>query len=216
MRRLAAVTAVVLRGTSAPPADRRALVLLALTGGALYGAAMGAWSGSLAQVVFSAIKVPLLLAVTFALSLPSFFVLNTLLGVRRADFFRALAVLVAAQAAFSILLAALAPFTLFWYAAGLGYGQAILFNGAVFAVATLAAQIAQRRGYAPLLAAHPAHRPLLRIWGVLYAFVGVQMAWTLRPFVGEPVRAATFFRPDALGNAYVALARIVWRALGGG
>ena len=41
------------------------------------------------QLLYSALKVPLLLLVTFCLSLPSFFVLNTILGVR-ADFRRVL------------------------------------------------------------------------------------------------------------------------------
>ena len=34
------------------------------------------------QVVYSAVKVPFLLFTTFLLSLPSFFVVNTLLGLR--------------------------------------------------------------------------------------------------------------------------------------
>ena len=39
------------------------------------------------QVVYSAVKVPFLLFATFGLSLPSFLVINTLLGLR-ADFAR--------------------------------------------------------------------------------------------------------------------------------
>ncbi len=41
------------------------------------------------QIVYSALKVPLLIVATFLLSLPSFFVLNTLLGLR-SDFGAAL------------------------------------------------------------------------------------------------------------------------------
>ena len=69
--------------------------------GMLYGAAMGTFAGiggdRLWQVAYSAIKVPLLLLVTFLIGLPSFFVLNTLFGLRR-DFTQALRALVAAQA----------------------------------------------------------------------------------------------------------------------
>ncbi len=43
----------------------------------------------LLQVVYSAVKVPFLLMATFVLSLPSFFVVNTLLGLR-SDFARVL------------------------------------------------------------------------------------------------------------------------------
>src|SRR5579871_3541379 len=57
--------------------------------GILYGMAMGSFGGvqgdrSL-QVVYSGIKAPLLLTATFCLSLPSFFMFNTLAGLR-ADF----------------------------------------------------------------------------------------------------------------------------------
>ena len=54
------------------------------------------------------------------------------------------------------------------------------------------------------------HRLLRRLWFVLYAFVGVQMAWTLRPFIGNPELPAQFFR-DSIGNAYVNVARVLLR-----
>ena len=77
--------------------SNRALLRLALCiilFGLLYGAAMGcfralsAQSGWLLQIVYSAAKVPILLATTFTISLPSFYVINTLLGLRN-DFGRA-------------------------------------------------------------------------------------------------------------------------------
>lgn len=68
---------------------------------------------------------------------------------------------------------------------GLGgdYRQALAFNAGMFAVASLAAQLLLRRWYRPLVARNPRHRMLLRAWLVIYAFVGVQTAWVLRPFV---------------------------------
>jgi hypothetical protein len=41
--------------------------------------------------------------------------------------------------------------------------------------------------------------------GLIYAFVGIQMGWVLRPFIGQPGVPTTFFRPGAWGNAYVEL-----------
>ena len=180
--------------------------------GVFYGAVMGTFGGvrgeRALQLVYSGLKVPLLLLVTFALSLPSFFVLNTLLGVR-ADFGRALRALVATQAVLTIVLASLAPFTALWYASSGAYRPAILFNAAMFALASFAAQGLLRRWYAPLIARNPRHRVLLRTWIVIYAFVGVQMAWVLRPFVGDPGQPTRFFRQGAWGNAYVEVARMV-------
>ncbi len=59
-------------------------VLLILAFGLFYGGLMGTYGGvggaRIWQVLYSGVKVPLLLMATFLLSLPSFFVLNTLLG----------------------------------------------------------------------------------------------------------------------------------------
>jgi hypothetical protein len=184
--------------------------------GAAYGGVMGTFGGLAGdrpwQVAFSALKVPLLLLATLLLSLPSFFVLNTLLGLR-ADFARALRVLVGAQAGLTIVLVALAPLTVFWYASSADYPTAILFNALMFAVASLGAQVLVRRGYRPLIARNPRHRWLLRAWIVVYAFVGIQMGWLLRPFVGAPGRAVQFVREDSWGNAYVIVARMIWGVL---
>jgi hypothetical protein len=213
---------MLLRGTPEPDAARRPVrVLLRLAaflviGGALYGAVMGTFGGVAGQhvwqVVFSASKVPLLLLGTFLISLPSFFVLNTLLGVR-GDFGQVLRALVAAQAGLTLVLAALAPYTAFWYASCGDYALAILFNGGLFAVASLAGQFHLRRAYRPLVARNPRHRLLLRVWLVLYVFVGVQMGWVLRPFVGDPSLPPQFLREGAWGNAYVVVGRMIWSVL---
>ena len=101
------------------------------------------------QAVYSAVKVPFLMIATFLLSLPSFFVLNTLLGLRD-DFPRVVRALISTQAGLTVILSALAPFTAFWYVSGSDYEPAILFNGMMFAVASFSAQWMLRREYAPL------------------------------------------------------------------
>lgn len=197
----------VLRGR----ASRRGWWLV-LPCGAVYGAVMGSFGGQAAQMACSAIKVPLLLPATLGLSLPSFFLLNTLLGVR-ADFARALRAVLGSQAALAVLLLALAPLTGFWYASSADYEAAILFNALMFALASLGAQVVLVRSYRPLIAADRRHRWPLRAWVVVYAFVGIQMGWVLRPFVGRPGGPIQFFRPDAWDNAYVVVARLIWRFL---
>ena len=185
--------------------------------GVAYGGVMGTFGGfrgeRILQVLYSGLKVPLLLLVTFALSLPSFFVLNTILGVRE-DFGRVLRALVAAQAVLAIVLASLAPFTALWYASVGDYEAAVLFNAVMFAVASFAAQAVLRRMYRPLIASSPRHRTLLRAWVVLFAFVGIQMGWVLRPFVGSPNSPTRFFREDKWGNAYVQVAKMASDVLG--
>ncbi len=184
--------------------------------GLLYGAAMGCFGllegGGIRQLAYSALKVPLLLLVTFTLSVPSFFVLNTLLGLR-ADFPRALRSVAAAQAALTIVLVSLSPITLFWYACSADYQMAILFNAAMFGLASLGAQLTLRRGYRPLIEVNPRHRRLLQAWLLVYAFIGVQMGWVLRPFIGDPGQPTRFFRGGDWENAYVVVARLIWDVL---
>jgi hypothetical protein len=179
-----------------------------------YGAVMGSFGGRGLQAVYSAVKVPLLLAATVGLSLPSFFILNTLRGLR-ADFPSAVRAVVASQAGVTVVLVSLAPVTAFWYTSTTGYQAAILFNGLMFGVASVAAQAPLHRAYRPLVARDPRHRALVRVWLVLYAFVGVQMGWVLRPFIGDPAGPVQFFRPGAWDNAYVIVARMVWEQLSG-
>jgi hypothetical protein len=190
-------------------------LLIALFG-IIYGGVMGGFGGEFGprfrQISFSALKVPLLLIATFAISLPNFFVLNTLAGLR-ADFSHAVRALAATQAGLTIILASFAPFTVLWYVSCASYQAAILFNALMFGCASFAAQQLLRRFYEPLIARHPRHRWLLRAWLIIYAFVGIQMAWILRPFVGDPYTPTHFFRQGAWGNAYEKLASIAWHLL---
>jgi hypothetical protein len=48
----------------------------------------------------------------------------------------------------------------------------------------------------------PASMTLLHVWILLFGFVGTQLAWTLRPFVGEPHEPFEVFRKIE-GNFYV-------------
>ena len=183
--------------------------------GAVYGAVMGSYSGArMLQILYSAVKVPLLLAATFALSLPSFFVLNTLLGLRE-DFTASVRALATTQAGLTVVLVSFAPFTALWYVSFESYDAAKIFNLFMFAIASFAAQGLLHRFYRPLIESNPRHRTMMWIWLVIYAFVGIQMAWVLRPFIGQPSVPTTFFRAEAWGNAYVEVARTLWRLVGG-
>ncbi|WP_145107093.1 hypothetical protein [Botrimarina mediterranea] len=211
----------VLRGEAMAPdrgvrlVERLACVVVF---GGLYGAAMGLYRASNSlpqwevQLVFSAIKAPLLILGAFAVSLPTFFVLSTLLGLRR-DFSRAAHALVTAQAAVAVTLASLAPLTVLLYVSSQDYRTALLFNGAAFAVASVAGQFVLRRNLRPLIARDRRHRLLMRWWAIAYVFVAVQLAWLLRPFIGSAALEVQFLRPEAWDNAYVVVARLVWKAL---
>jgi hypothetical protein len=198
---------VVLRPEGRGEIDARSALVLVVAFGLLYGALMGTfygegqWPRGL-QAFYSAVKVPLLLVMTFLLALPSFYVINLLFGLGP-DFREAVRALLATQAGLTVILASLGPFTLLFYSSTTNYNAAILFNGVMFGGASFAAQRLLRRFYAPLIARNERHRQMARLWLILYAFVGIQMGWVLRPFIGRPDGVTEFFRPGAWGNAYV-------------
>lgn len=180
--------------------------------GMFYGGVMGCFAGRPLQMFYSAVKVPLLLLATFALSLPSFYVLNTLLGLR-ADFPKVWRALIATQAGLTVILASFAPLTLLWYASFPRYEAAVAFNTIIFGFASIVAQLLLRRYYRPLIARRPQQRIMVRIWIVLFAFTGIQMGWVLRPFVGFPGEKTQFLRPESWGNAYLVVGEMFWDLL---
>jgi hypothetical protein len=190
----------------------RSLILLIALAGPLYGAFMGAYGFNSAErilmVLYSATKMPILILGTTVVCLPAFFAFNTVLGLR-ADFGAAIRAVLAGQAALTVALASLAPLTAIAYASGIDYRFALLFNAAMFTVATGFAQAVMRRRYRPLIARNRAHRVTLWLWVALYAFVGIQMGWMLRPFIGSPDLPVTFFRQEPFSNAYVFVLRLI-------
>ncbi|MBL9091472.1 MAG: hypothetical protein JNL96_09630 [Planctomycetaceae bacterium] len=206
---------------AASPRSTRKLGAYAVLFGFTYGAAMGSFglfdaarpAGQLLlQMTYSAVKVPLLLGATCLVALPSFFVINSLLGLRD-DFRLALRAVVATQAGVAVTLAALAPLTVTWYASSDAYVPAVLFNAAMFAAASGSAQVLLRGHYRALVARNPRHRSMMWTWLGLYAFVGIEMGWMLRPFIGSRDVPVEFFRREPLDNAYVVVARIVGELL---
>lgn len=187
------------------------LAVLTIVLGGVYGAVMGTYdlsSDRTTQILFSAIKVPLLLAGTFAICLPSFFVFNTLLGLRN-DFPAAARAVMTSQAALTAVLASLAPYTAFIYFNTNYYRAAVMFNGLMFGIAIIAAQMVLLRLYRPLIAWNERHRVLVLMWLLMYVFVGIQVAWILRPFIGNPGMDVQFVRTESFENAYVGLANMI-------
>jgi len=204
-------------GPDAPMGGRLSLLFaMVVLFGLVYGAVMGSFSATTPArwllVLYAALKVPMLLLVTFFVCLPSFFVVNTVSGLRD-DWSRALDAVVATQACLTLILASLAPLVLLAYVSNITYEGALVLNGFMFAAAAATAQVVTVRTYRPLIARDGRHRVMLGVWLTLYVFVGIQLAWMLRPFVGSPVAAPAFFREGAWGNAYVVVVRLVGKVL---
>ncbi|MEM1098538.1 MAG: hypothetical protein AAGH92_07075 [Planctomycetota bacterium] len=58
-------------------------------------------------------------------------------------------------------------------------------------------------------------KAVFRVWIVVFAFVGVQMSWVLRPFIGSPDLPFAWFRARE-GNFFTAVFRALQNLLGAG
>ena len=178
--------------------------LVALCG--LYGAAAGAFAGP-AQALSAAIKLPVLFLGSLAICFPGFFVIQVLVG-SSLRLPQVLALVLGALSLSAILLAAVVPITAFFLLTGANYyfltllhvvivlgaglvGMVVLHEGLAFAC--------EKRGVYPKKA-----MTIMKVWAVLFAFVGIQMAWNLQPFVGDRGAPFQLFRHNE-GNFYTAI-----------
>ena len=183
--------------------------------GGLFGAAMGSYGDVRPlQMFYSALKIPLLLLISFLLTIPSFYALNALCGLR-GQFKESLRCILAAQVGITALLASLAPLSVFWYAAVPGYSAAKVFNFILFALGAGYGWILLKKIQHSLTTHDRTHRLVTQVWILQFAFVAIQLTWILRPFIGKPGRETRFLREEAWGNAYVELTRMVLGSLGG-
>lgn len=179
------------------------LTVLALAG--FFGAVAGAYSGP-AQALSAGIKLPFLFFATFVICFPAFYVVQVLVG-SRLRLKQVVVLVVGALALTSILLAALVPITVFFLITGANYYFQHLLNIAIAGVAGLFGMYAlhdglsvvcERRGVYPRKAL-----TIMRAWALLFAFVGVQLAWNLRPFLGDQNKPFRVFG-EYQGNFYAA------------
>ena len=205
----------------------RRVAIIVIVFGPIYGSAMGSYAfvigkrsfwEQIPQMIYSGLKVPLLIALTVAISLPSFFVINTLLGLR-SDFRESLRSIVSAQSGMAVILVSLFPLMLFGYVSmadiETSYAFAILLNALMFGLASVSAQVLLRGYYECLIARNRRHLWMVRVWILVYGFVGIQAGYVLRPFIGDPNSPTSFFRQDSFQNAYVKVCELIWQVLGG-
>src|SRR5881394_2749458 len=165
----------------------RYAVLTIITLSGFFGLVAGAYSGP-AQAVSAAVKLPFLFFATFAVCFPTFFVVQVLVG-SRLRLLQVVVLVFGALALTSVLLAAFVPVTAFFLVTGANYYFQHLLNIVIAGVAGLfgmyalhdgLAVVCEKRGVYPRKAL-----TIMRVWAVLFAFVGVQLAWNLRPFLGD-------------------------------
>jgi len=185
------------------PEKMRAMLVSSIAFLALYGAVMGS-THSLWQALSSAAKLPILFLATLIVCSPTLYFFNILFGSKQ-SLGQNMALILTAITVTAVLLLSFAPIILFFLLTTSQYQFFKLLNVAIFAIAGGMGVVFLSQGMRVVAASGKegarARRWVLRLWVLIYAFVGSQMAWTLRPFIGAPSMKFELFRQLG-GNFY--------------
>jgi hypothetical protein len=193
----------------------RAMLISSVMFLALYGAVLGS-THSLWQALSSAVKLPILFLATMVVCSPTLYFFNVLFGSNQ-SLTQNVALILTAITVTSVLLLAFTPVIVFFLLTTGGYQFFKLLNVAIFAISGSMGVSFLSQGMRIVSAAGKeglsARRNVVRLWIILYGFVGSQMAWTLRPFIGAPSMKFELFRQLG-GNFYANLFASIGELLG--
>ncbi|MCP2730141.1 actin-binding WH2 domain-containing protein [Limnofasciculus baicalensis] len=182
---------------------------------ATYGGIIGSFN-SWEQALSSGIKLPALYLITLIICFPTLYFFNILFGSRK-SFGQHFAMLLTAVSVISVLLFSFAPITLFFLISTNNYQFYKVLNVAIFSITGFIGIKFLYEGMRLLSVEDTdgldTRMNILRFWLILYAFVGTQLAWTLRPFFGNPGSKFELFR-EMQGNFYLDIVKAVGEILG--
>ena len=183
---------------------------------AVYGAVLGS-THSLLQAISSATKLPILFLITLTICVPALYIFSVHFGSNQ-RLRQSIALVLAAVTVTAVVLLSFAPITFFFMLTTSGYQFFKLLNVLFFAIAGILGMLFLSQGMRVVSVSDQEEGPKMRglvmyIWIVLYAFVGSQMAWTLRPFIGYPDAKFELVR-ELGGNFYSNILLSVGEILG--
>ncbi|MEW6126764.1 MAG: actin-binding WH2 domain-containing protein [Acidobacteriota bacterium] len=191
------------------------LNLIAAVSFGIYGAIIGS-QHSLLQALSSCLKLPILFLLTSAICMPTLFIFSSFFGSKR-SVLQTFVLLSTGSAIIGLALVGFAPITLFFIVTTHNYQFFKILNVSFFSVSGLLGVLFFNRMYVQLSEDNvqmiKARRMFLRFWLLLFAFVGTQLAWTLRPFFGAPGLPFEIVR-EIGGNFYTDIFRSMGHLFG--
>lgn len=181
---------------------------------AIYGFCLGFFALNW-QILSAAVKVPLLIVGTTAICLPALFTFNVLLG-SKLNIRQTLAVLLVSNYLLSLVLVSLAPILLFFIISTPDKSFIFLLNLIAFVISGIFGVSLLWKGmrYLTFRSGIPYNPQIIQVWSVIYMFVGTQLSWLLRPYIGNKGEFA-FFR-EIEGNFYIAVYKVIVNILDSG
>ena len=192
----------------------RAMLISSIAFLALYGAVMGS-SHSLWQGLSSAVKLPLLFLATLVVCSPTLYFFNLIFGSNQ-SLTQNVTLILSAITVTSVLLLSFSPIALFFLLTTSHYQFFKLLNVGLFTISGVVGVLFLSQGMRAVSYAGKegmrVRRNVVRLWIFVYAFVGSQMAWTLRPFIGAPGLPFELFRQlggNFYANVFVSIGEIL-------
>ena len=178
---------------------------------ALYGSVLAGWR-SPRLALYVAIKLPALFLGTTAFVSAFNWVMASLLG-SGLSFKSTVFTVFAAMAVGAWILLALVPVALFFLLSGVSSGGShdelrfahnsiLMTHVLILALAGVLGNLSLLQGLRRIVRPRCPSSGLFFAWLASYAFVGCQLSWILRPFVGSPFFPVEFLRPDALDRNF--------------
>lgn len=172
----------------------------------MYGMIMGSYNSFL-QAVVSGVKVPMLLFLALFICFPAFYVIQYMLG-SRMGFKQMINMVLSGFVVLTTIMVSFAPIVIFFMITGNNYSFLKLLHVAIFAFSgvfgmrTMIEALkfsCEKKNVYPKIGLK-----IFKFWVFVFAFVGMQLAWNLRPFLGDKYQEFELFRAKE-GNFYLAV-----------
>lgn len=182
------------------------LSLLLMLFGFLYGVVMGSYH-SFAQAITAGIKIDALFLIVLVICFPAFFIIQFILG-SKLRLAQMVAIILSGFVLTSAIMLSFAPIIVIFLLTGANYyflqllHIAVFLLSGIFGMKTVVDALkysCEKKSIYPKVGVD-----VFRFWVVILVFVGIQIGWNLRPFLGDRGQPFTLFR-DYEGNFYTAL-----------
>ncbi len=195
---------------------KKIFTLCLLLGGLMfvYGLSMGSHH-SVLQAFSAGIKMVLLFSLALAICFPAFFIIQSVLG-SKLRISQMMFIVLSGFVLIASIMVSFIPITIFFQLTGGNYYFLILLHllilglSAFFGMKTMIDALqysCEKKNIYPKIGVS-----VFRFWVIILAFVGIQLAWSLRPFLGKKNESFRLFRQYE-GNFYTAVVysvRQIW------
>lgn len=171
-----------------------------------YGLLMGSYH-SISQAIATGVKISVLFSLTLLICFPAFFIIQFILG-SKLKLHQMLTIVLSGFVLTSAIMVSFTPIIILFQLTGGNYYFLILLHIAVlglsgiFGMKTVVNSLkysCERKNIYPQTGV-----VIFRFWVVILAFVGIQLAWNFRPFLGDRGKPFKLFR-EYEGNFYTAI-----------